>query len=152
MIAYRDKYSQPVIYSAVNQMAQISRLAAQLIANDIEQQHKTVLSSNEMIELYCRKNPGDIDDSNNVTYPVLRKPGVTALNNLIHDHNIGYVFDRTQTHCVDGTGTTANKSFHRICNSKISQSGGIRTFASAQQNMLVIQYQYNSNKLYKKGR
>ena len=65
---------------------------------------------------------------------------------------ITYIFDRTQSHCVDSTGTTANESFHRICNSKISQSGGIRTFASAQQNMLVIQYQYNTNKLYKKGR
>ena len=36
-------------------MAKISQLAAQLIANDIEQQHKTILSSNEMVELYCRK-------------------------------------------------------------------------------------------------
>ncbi len=152
MIAYRNKYTQPVTYSAVNQMAQISTLATQLIANDPQQQHKTILSSNEMIDLYCRKNPGDIDDSNNVNYPVLRKPGVTALNNLIHDNNIRYLFDRTQSHCVGSTGTTANESFHRICNSKISQSGGIRTFASAQQNMLVIQYQYNTNKLYKKGR
>ena len=88
MIAYREKYTQPITYSAVNQMAQISKLATQLIANDPQQQHKTILSSNEMIDLYCRKNPGDIDDSNNVNYPVLRKPGVTALNNLIHDNNI----------------------------------------------------------------
>lgn len=152
MIAYRDKYSRPVTYSAVNQMAKVSQLAAQLISSDPKQQHKTILSSNEMIDLYCRKNPGDLDDSNNVNYPVLRKPGVTALNNLIHDHNIAYIFDRTRSHCIDSTGTTANEAFHRICNSKISHSGGIRTFASAQQNMLVIQYQYNSNKLYKKGR
>ncbi len=152
MIAYRNKYTQPVTYSAVNQMAQISKLASQLIAIDPEQQHKKILSSNEMIDLYCRKNPGDIDDSNNVNYPVLRKPGVTALNNLIHDNNIDYIFSRTLSHCRDSTGTTANESFHRLCNSKISQSGGVRTFASAQQNMLVIQYQYNTNKLYKKGR
>ena len=62
MIAYRDKYTQPVTYSAVNQMAKISQLAAQLIAADPEQEHKTILSSKEMVELYCRKNPGDVDD------------------------------------------------------------------------------------------
>ncbi len=153
-----------------NQSASYTKLTAQLLtvmdSNKLSLQcyvvpsGKTTLQarmleylvSNEMIDLYCRKNPGDIDDSNNVNYPVLRKPGVTALNNLIHDNNIRYIFDRTQSHCVDSTGTTANESFHRICNSKISQSGGIRTFASAQQNMLVIQYQYNTNKLYKKGR
>ena len=54
MIAHRDKYTQPVTYSAANQMAKISQLAAQLIAADPEQEHKTILSSNEMVQLYCR--------------------------------------------------------------------------------------------------
>ena len=59
---------------------------------------------------------------------------------------------RKYTQSVSYMKYTANEAFHHICNSKISQSGGIHTFASAQQNMLVIQYQYNTNKLYKRGR
>lgn len=104
-----------------------------------------------MVELYCRNNPDDIDDSNNLTYPVLRQPGVTALNNLISDGNIDFMFDRTQSRCSTSKGTTSNEALHRIFNGRLTRFGGIRTYATAQQNILVIQYQYNSRKLYKSG-
>ena len=87
MINFRDKYSQPVTYSAVGQMARISELSKSLLANDPTQLQR-VLTAEQMVEIYCRNNPNDIDDNNHLNYPVLRKPGVTAINNLICDKNI----------------------------------------------------------------
>ncbi len=151
MIAFRDKYTKPIKYSAVGPMAQIALLAARLIANDREYRDKVVLDADELVEQYCRKHPQDIDDSNKVNYPVLRKPGETALNNLIHDNNIAYVFDRTKNDCINSKGTTPNEALHRVFNGRLSRFGGIRTFASAQQAILIIQYQYNSQKLFNRG-
>ncbi len=147
MIKYRDKYSSPVKYSAVGEMAMVSQVAKTLLVNDPIKQEQ-VLSGDEMVERYSRHHPNDIDDSNNIVQAVLRQPGVTALNNLINDANIAYVFDRTQAHCVNTKGTTPNEALHRIFNGRLSRFGGIRTFATAQQCIIVIQYQYNTQKLY----
>lgn len=149
MIAYRDKYSEPVKYSAVGLMDTVSRIGKSLLVNDVRL--KQVLSGEELAEMYSRHHPNDIDDSNDIAQAVLRKPGVTALNNLISDANIAYVFDRTQAHCVNTKGTTPNEALHRIFNGRLSRFGGIRTFASAQQSIIVVQYQYNSHKLYDTG-
>jgi hypothetical protein len=146
MEAYRDKYTAPVKYSAVGEMAMVSQLAKSLITDPI--QREQVLSGEEMVNTYSRHHPNDVDNSNNIEQAVLRKPGVTALNNLISDANIAYVFDRTQAHCINSKGTTPNEALHRIFNGRLSRFGGIRTFATAQQSIIVIQYQYNSQRLH----
>lgn len=147
MIAFRDKYSSPVKYSAVGEMAMVSQIAQSLLAGDPVKQQQ-VLGGEELVDRYSRHHPDHVDDSNNIVQAVLRQPGVTALNNLISDDNIAYVFDRTQAHCINTKGTTPNEALHRIFNGRLSRFGGIRTFASAQQCIIAIQYQYNTQKLY----
>lgn len=147
MNTFRDQYSSPVKYSAVGEMAMVSQIAQSLLADDPVKQQE-VLSGEELVDRYSRHHPDDVDGSNNIVQAVLRQPGVTALNNLITDDNIAYVFDRTQAHCINTKGTTPNEALHRIFNGRLSRFGGIRTFASAQQCIIAIQYQYNTQKLY----
>ena len=144
MIKYRVEYSKSAVYSAVGNMNVISKVGAAqpgVIQND-------VCTAEQLVELYNRGNPNDMDDSNNVQYPVLRHAGVVALNNLIKPYNIQYMYNRVRSECMKTKGTTSNEAL-RIFNGRLSAFGGIRTFTTAQQCIIVIIYQNNkSNNQY----
>ena len=76
-------------------------------------------------------------------HPVLREAGVVALNNLIKPQYIDYVLNRMKHECVTTKGTTPNEALHRIFNSRLAAFGGIRTFTTALQYILIIMYEYN---------
>ena len=142
MLEYRDRYTTPVTYSAVGDMAMISSIGQSLI-----QDGTPVLPASEIVEMYSRHHPNDIDSSNNVHGAVLRPAGVTALNNLITDTNIHYIWQRT--HHQQTKGTTPNESLHKLFSGRMPRLGGARTFTTAQQAIFVIQYQYNTQRLNK---
>lgn len=139
MVRFRDLYSQPVSYAAVGDMALIVNVGKLLGAK--------VMNEQQLLETYNRSRL-EVDDSLNVIAAVLRKPGATALNNLISESFIGYTYNRTKVTCQQTKGTTSNEAFHRILNGRLSRFGGIRTFTTGQQYLLLIQYQYNYQRIH----
>ena len=65
-----------------------------------------ILTGDELVALYNRDNPNDVDESNNLQHPVLRQAGVVALNNLIKPQHIDFIINRIKHECVTTKGTT----------------------------------------------
>ena len=94
-----------------------------------------VLTGDELVALYNRDNPNDVDESNNLQRSILRQAGVVA---LIKPYG-----------CVTTNGTTPNETLHRIFNSRRTAFGGIRTFNTAQQFIIITMYEYNYQRINK---
>lgn len=151
MKAFYDKYCESVVYSAVGDMHMVSEAGKLLLSREQPDQLQNALDARQMVDLYSQHNPHDVDNSNQISKPTLRKAGATSLLNLINDDNIAYTYDRTQAMCANSKGTTGNESYHKLNNVRSAKFGGLVTFATRQQQHLVIQYQFNTERLYNTG-
>jgi len=88
------------------------------------------------------------DDSCQVAAGVLKQAGVNAIHNLLSKENIKFLWNRTKPECQQTQRTTRNESMHRNFNCRLPRFGGVRTFATAQQYVTVIQYQHNYQKFH----
>ena len=89
MTDYKVKYTTAQKYSAIGNMHTISTVGASLPDEDPTK----VLTGDELVALYNRGNPNDVDESNNLQYPVLRQAGVVALDNLIKPQYIDFIMN-----------------------------------------------------------
>ena len=145
MTEYRHKYTTAHEYSVISNMHTISTIGAALPNVDPTK----VLTGDESVALYNCDNPNDVDESNNLQHPVLRQAGVVALINLIKPQHIDFIMNRIKHECVTTKGTTPNEALHRIFNLRLTAFGGIRTFTTAQQFIIIIMYEYNYQRINK---
>ncbi len=144
-INWAQYYSEPQQHSAISEMADIFDARHLLISNDQQDQVATV---EKMLELYNRqRGTAPIDNNGTIVTAVLRKPGVTAINNLVAEQNIHFVYNRHAVpECQITKGTTGNENAHHLLRGRMTRFGGLRTITTGQQYADIIQYQLNYSK------
>jgi hypothetical protein len=146
-LAWGKKYRQPVSHAAVGAMADVVQMARMLRTDS----DPAVMSVEEVIANYNRNSSTrrlPVDHSGDVNEAPLRLSGLKALQNLVSADNIAYVWNRWAVPaCRRATGTTKNESLHHTLNGRMSVFGGMRTYTTAQQYAMLVQYQMNHRRL-----